>query len=48
MNIKLKTSEGIRILPISCIKSVSALSQCNLLVTKHNGEQVQGISLEFK
>lgn len=48
MKAKIITSQGTIELPIEAIKSVSAVSQCNLLVTKQTGEQLQGISLEFK
>lgn len=48
MNISLITSAGTRVLPSKAVKSISALSQCNLLVTKTNGEQIQCVSAEFE
>lgn len=47
MKAKIITSQGPIILPIEAIKSVSAVSQCNIVITKQTGEQLQGISLEF-
>lgn len=47
MKTKIITSQGPIILPIEAIKSVSAVSQCNILITKQTGEQLQGTYLEF-
>jgi len=47
MNIKLKTADGVRIMPSTQIKSICAVSQCNLLVTKTNGEQMTAVEIEF-
>ena len=44
----LTTSSGDRVLPLSSIKSVSAISQSNILVTKQTGKQLQGITLKFE
>ena len=33
---------------INSIKSITAISQGNLLITKHNGEQYQCIGVTFK
>lgn len=42
------TESGKRSLPLTQIKSIAAVSQCNLLITKENGEQIQAISVEFQ
>lgn len=48
MNIQIKQQQGTCILPITQVKSISAVSQCNIIVTKTNGEQITGILAEVQ
>ena len=43
-----KKQKGNRVIPLRHIKSIAAVSQCNLLITKVTGEQLQAISVEFQ
>lgn len=43
-----KTQKENRVISLKHIKSISSVSQCNLLITKQTGEQITAISVEFQ
>ena len=48
MKLVVKTPSGEKAIPLKDVKSIEALSQCNLIVIKRNRETIQGISVKFE